>query len=60
MTQYTTRIEIIKVANGYLVRRGPDYTLMDGADHASDMRVYETFDALTTWLREYFEAQPVK
>lgn len=54
------RIEIIKVVNGYLVRPGRDYMLKDGIDHSSDMRVFETFEALTAWMREYFEAQPVK
>lgn len=47
------KVLLIKVVNGYLVRS--TFDRFDGVDFASDMRVFETFDALVSWLRLNFE-----
>jgi hypothetical protein len=50
-----SKVQIIKVANGYLVR--PIYDRGDGIDRTNEMRVFETFEALVVWLRDNFEGR---
>ncbi len=46
--------EILKVANGYLVRPAYDMSRCGEARSSSDVHVFETWERAAEWLREQF------
>lgn len=51
-------IEIQRVGNGYIVR--PGFNMSRGGESylTSDQMVFETLDALSTWLTDHFQNRP--